>query len=636
MIRPRSCIGVVALSLVGCTSAPNDLQQTAVKHEPKGARIVAVVVPGLDQPLLSAAAQIYPNLATLNHTRSIENPVPPHPQSVWTTFETGRPPAEHGIFSGTVLGEKPYERALMFEIEPARIESGKMRPPGFLRRSQSKPFWHVLGEHGISAAVLFPPFSLPVQDHGVRLLAGNLPSLSGREAGAVLFVRPGEWSSVQGSQTTGAEPSSMPTGVAELTPTSGGAWSAKVDAMEIGTSAKRQLSATLILRETGSGLEVRAAGREIELRAGERSPYFSLAFRSGPLSLVGQTRVHLISMDPLRLLVEAATVDPQSPAFPISFPLNYATQVIGRSGNGCFGGCGFWNLDDGPQWMDQGFRVERLKENIEWKLRAVGAELDSSDARVVLAYVDGLEHARLAGTRAEPVRSQRKVEASGPLVRGAYLDAALVELDRGLGRIRGRLDDEDVLLLVGLGGVAKARLGVDLNAWLVEKRLLRPNDDGTVDWAKSQAYAGRDGAIYFNVSGRDPQGMVPSGRRGRLARKLTKELRNLRFKGQPLAARVWVGDSDFAGAKARVAPDLMVTWEARVAVVNSVPPGGPSAIVDLERPARVSTSLGVVVASNRDFVASKPKLEDFASTVLSFVGLAAETAGSSWIDLQPP
>lgn len=114
------------------------------------------------------------------------------------------------------------------------------------------------------------------------------------------------------------------------------------------------------------------------------------------------------------------------------------------------------------------------------------------------------------------------------------------------------------------------RTGLQNYVWQVSKstrnkivgRFLSFDD---VDWSQTVAYSiGHVGQIYFNIKGREPQGIVERGEQYQSVReRLVEALQELRHPdtGQPLVDRVIPGDQVVHGPQAFRGPDLHVVMD---------------------------------------------------------------------------
>ncbi len=145
----------------------------------------------------------------------------------------------------------------------------------------------------------------------------------------------------------------------------------------------------------------------------------------------------------------------------------------------------------------------------------------------------------------------------------AHLDAEIGQL------LDGVPDDVRVLLLSDHGSQAMAG-GFAINDWLLERGYLTiraespppgtPLEDLEVDWSKTRAWGagGYYARIFFNVRGREPEGVIPPEELPAFQRQLTDDLRSIRRPdGQPLGVEVLAPRDVYREVRGD-APDLMV------------------------------------------------------------------------------
>jgi len=179
-------------------------------------------------------------------------------------------------------------------------------------------------------------------------------------------------------------------------------------------------------------------------------------------------------------------------------------------------------------------------------------------------------------------------------------------LDEQIGSVLELLDPETVLLLASAGGMQRLDGGFALNQWLMQEGLLvlnqapGPNltalDHLNVNCSKTKVWSsgGPCASLYFNVAGREPQGVIPAGDCESFRDQIKTRLESLSDTGgQPLRARVFKPAELYREVR-NVAPDLMVQlaegrWSSLESVghpglfVENMPegctPGGPGAFV---------------------------------------------------------
>ena len=158
----------------------------------------------------------------------------------------------------------------------------------------------------------------------------------------------------------------------------------------------------------------------------------------------------------------------------------------------------------------------------------------------------------------------------GPLTKEFYLEQFLAE--QGWLRLRPRAERAGQLLgaalrrpwraLGPLGALLRQSAGrltrgeAALPAWVLE------DPERAVDWSRTRAYAvGDTGAIFLNVAGREPQGIIPPGREyERVREELAAALMALRDPGdgRTVVERVYRREELYSGAQLQALPDLHV------------------------------------------------------------------------------
>lgn len=142
-------------------------------------------------------------------------------------------------------------------------------------------------------------------------------------------------------------------------------------------------------------------------------------------------------------------------------------------------------------------------------------------------------------------------------------------LDEQIGHVLEALDDDTILLIFSDHGVRRLDGGFAINQWLIEEGLLvlnqppaavTPFSGLNVNWAKTRVWS--DGGYYarmfFNVQGREPQGVIPASEYEAFRAEMTRRLEALQDdKGQPLDSLVFKPNEIYHQVRG-VAPDLIV------------------------------------------------------------------------------
>jgi predicted AlkP superfamily phosphohydrolase/phosphomutase len=203
-------------------------------------------------------------------------------------------------------------------------------------------------------------------------------------------------------------------------------------------------------------------------------------------------------------------------------------------------------------------------------------------------------------------------------------------LDEQIGSVLELLDEETALLLASPSGMQRLQGGFAINQWLWQEGLLVLNrppgssitffDQLDINWSKTKAWA-NDGAfasVYFNVEGREPQGIVPAAEYDPFRDQITAKLETL----STLHVQVFKPGEIYRQTR-NVAPDLMVQFgEGSWSPVGSL---GRPGLYTQEMPegcAPGGPGLFVLTAPNSPLtgVVEGATLLDMAPTLLDLAG----------------
>ena len=142
-------------------------------------------------------------------------------------------------------------------------------------------------------------------------------------------------------------------------------------------------------------------------------------------------------------------------------------------------------------------------------------------------------------------------------------------VDKQIGEVLELLDSETVLLVVSDHGAQRLDGGFVVNEWLVKEGLLvldeypkevTPFSKLKVNWAKTKVWSegGYYARVFFNVQGREPQGIIPQSEYEAFQDVMKKKFEALTDdKGKPLNSLVFKPKELYKNVK-NVAPDLIV------------------------------------------------------------------------------
>jgi predicted AlkP superfamily phosphohydrolase/phosphomutase len=234
---------------------------------------------------------------------------------------------------------------------------------------------------------------------------------------------------------------------------------------------------------------------------------------------------------------------------------------------------------------------------------------------------------------------------------GDAIEKVYRRADDLVGRIQAKLPAGAVLLVMSDHGFHSFRRSVNLNTWLTEQGYMvfhgqdpaRPPAvaeligrgrfwDG-VDWSRTRAYAVGLGQIYFNLRGRESQGIVSEGAEYKaLQDEMAGRLLLLRDPdtGRPVMRAVYRRDDVYRGPYLRNAPDLQAGFDDGYRVGWADTMGGIArAVVENntrkwsgDHCATAAEISGGVLFVNRKVASATPNIMDIAPTVLQLLGVA--------------
>ncbi len=547
-------------------------------------------------------AGVLPNFSKLAkqgtfHPLATSNP--PQSPVAWSSFATGMPPGEHGIYDFLRRDADTYspDFSISKTIPPENILnifglSIPLDEGQIINRRQGVPFWSDVESEGGRSTVIRVPVTYP-PDPIHRMMAGmGVPDLLGTQGTYTLYTtRPLAAAGTSSSR------------VVRMRPNRSGRIETSLEGPTDPLNEEHQaLSTPLILEPAASGgAKIQLGDETIELAVGEWSPWIRVEFDVlGPISVSGIVRLNLVAAYPRpQLYVSPINIDPEAPVVPISSPADYAADLAGRIG--LFHTIGMpeetWSLNENH--ISDKTWLEMLKTNLDEREAMFFDAMEKNDSEVlvgVFVQTDRVSHMFYRGIDPEhPLYPE-----TDELARGA-IEWIYTEADRILGKVMAEMDPNDRLIVLSDHGFAPFRWSVNLNRWLVDNGYLVLNAGKTqsdiafsnVDWSKSTAYALGLNGLYINRKGREAQGIVEEPEANVIKARLMKELPRWAFSppqatqaatlttegesedeaggeaeqkiappvGQSVIRQVFDGDVIYAGNANGDAPDLVVGYE---------------------------------------------------------------------------
>ncbi len=608
-------------------------------------RVRRVVVLGLDgmEPTLAEkymAEGKLPNLSRLAAKGSYQRlgtTLPPLSPVAWSTFLTGCNPGKHGIFDFLTRDRRNYLPQLSsVQIRPTtrslnlagyRIPLGK---PDIRLMRRGKPFWNVLGEHGVFSNIIRVPITFPPERfYGVLLSAMCVPDLRGSQGTFSFYTtraaHEGEYISGETIRVlrVGDSIRSHLVGPPDPNKENGGPMQCPFE----------------VVVQNKDECRLKIGGQTHLLRRGRYTPWMRIGFRGGMRTRVnGICQFLLVSLDPeFSLYVTPIQIDPDRPVLPISHPSIYATYL--SKAHGPYATLGLaedtWALNAGIL-DDDAFLHQCLEADAEREKMFFDA-LDKVRSGLCVCVFDGTDRIQHMFWRYIDPQHPALAVTNGNAHRGA-IEELYLRMDDLVGRTMKACDHAGtVLLVISDHGFNSFRRGVDLNVWLEQNGYLRLLPDGRgkkylagVDWTKTRAFGLGLAGIWLNVKGREAQGIVESVHADALRDELCAKLTGLRDDENNCVAvsRALNAHRVYHGPYRGDGPDIIVGYERGYRVSWESAIGQPTDRVFHDNVKAWSGDHCIdsrlvpgVVFCNRPMDSPSPRLIDIGPTILDLFGV---------------
>ncbi len=606
-------------------------------------RVVVIGFDGMDYKLTKRLIKEgkLPNFARLAEEgtfaplRSTEPPLSP---VAWSTFSTGVNPGKHNIFDFLTRDPRTYMPKLASTaIFPPRrkLRIGNLTIPlsrpriELLRKSKS--FWRLLGERGIFSEVIRVPITFPPEKFYGTMLSGlGVPDLRGSQGTFTFFSE------------KRSEVFDLSEGLCLLLQKKGDVYEGKIPGPEDPFRPGRTLEAEFQLKPlNGEKAEISLNGEKIIVEKGKLSPWFTIKFKSGILTIRGIAQWYLHSLEPeVELYLSPINIDPERPSMPLSHPKIFSVYLSKLFGPYATLGMSedTWGLNEGvlseEGYLQQVYGAQRERE------RFLMAALDKVKEGAVVAVFEATDRVQHMFWRYMDKESPAPKKSSDPQIKEAVV-RSYQRMDELLGRVMKKMGKDEVLIVVSDHGFNSFNREVHLNTWLYKNGYLALKEGkktsgkwfADVDWTKTVAYAHGLCGIFLNLKGREAYGIVEPGQQAeKLKREIKERLEGLvdEEKGKKAIAKVFIREEIYKGPYVENAPDLIVgysigyrhSWESSVGYV------GDRIFSDNTRcwsadHGFTSEAVPGIFFCNRKVKETKPTLADIAPTVLSLFGIKA-------------
>jgi len=611
----------------------------------KRARIKRFVVLGLDGMEPSLAEKYMdegklPNLSKLKEEgtyKRLGTTLPPLSPVAWSTFLTGCNPGKHNIFDFLTRDKRNYMPLLssvsirnssrVLKLGPYRIPLGK---PDIRLLRRGRPFWNILGDHGIFSNIIRVHITFPPERfRGVLLSAMCVPDLRGSQGTFSLYSTleqdDNDYSSGERVQVTreGDTIRSHLIGPDNSIRANGGTMKCPFEVTVVGDGKAR----------------LKIGGETHELKKDEFTPWVHAEFKAGlGIKVLGICQFLLLRTEPeFELYVTPIHMDPAKPAMPISHPSVYATYLSKMYGPYATLGLAedSWGLNTGVL-DDETFLHQCLEGDIEREKMFFDA-LEKVRRGLCVCVFDGTDRIQHMFWRYIDPEHPAKDGQGGREHRNA-IEELYLRMDDLVGRTMKECEDDGtVLMVLSDHGFNSFRRGVDLNAWLEQNGYLKLKEGSRdkkylagVDWPQTKAYALGLAGIWLNIKGREAQGIVDPADADQLRDELCEKLAGLRDeeKDEVAIVRAFNPQKVYRGPFKSEAPDVIPGYNKGYRVAWEAATGQPTDKVFHDNTKAWSGDHCIdpklvpgVLFCNRKIATKDPRLMDIGATALDMFGV---------------
>jgi predicted AlkP superfamily phosphohydrolase/phosphomutase len=666
--------GMTALMSVRCSGATS-----SVRHAKE--RVFVMGFDGLDPTLARKwmDAGKLPNLKRLADEgtfRTLGSTQPSESPTAWSSFATGVNPGQHNIYDFLIRDPQTYAPELnMIRREPPEFLWGLIptKKPRVISTRGGTSFWVEAGRAGIKTAVVTVPVTFPPEtiEHG-EMLAG-LPTpdlhatigtfsyfatdLSHYEEGASEFAGILKRLTFDG-ELAKTELVGPPNPIVKQELRAIGDASSLSDAnrtKKAALEAREDVTLPVSVRwQKGSrSATVEIDGTTIPLTAGQWSDWVPLTFKINVLLRVhGMMQFYLRRADTeLELYGSPINIDPRSPALPISTPDRLAPDLVKQIG--LYRTLGWAESSDKPLndgRLDEAQFLDDSNKAMDDREKLILQSLEHDDWDLFVAAIETTDRiSHMMWRLIDPTHPM--YDAALAAKYGDAIERVYERADAFVGQLRARVPKDAVFIVMSDHGFHSFRRSVNLNTWLVDNGYMafqgqaganpktladlfgRGQYFEGVDWSRTQAYAVGLGQIYFNLRGREGQGIVSTGAEySALQRTMRDKLLTLLDPktGEHVFRDIYLRDEIYHGAYLGNAPDLEVGFNDgyRVGWQDTLGGIARAVIEDNDRKwsgdhcATATQISGGVLFINRPITTETPNIMDLAPTILQILGVA--------------
>lgn len=458
-------------------------------------KVVILGFDGMDPSILEEGWKHgrFPNLKKLKDTgyfSRLETTVPPQSPVAWASFITGENPSEHGVFDFIERDPATYSLNLVFSQENEKKDYIK-----------TTPFWDITTRNKIRSTVLFLPdtFEPPKTLTGEMISGMGVPDLLGTQGTFTLF-------------TTKSYPISDYTWRGTVIPVINSksiSTTIKGPKYNSGTDTKVATIPLNVNIRDDKSVEVTVQKQTFTLNKGEFSEWKRLEFGIDIFTKArGIVKFYLKSTAPdFELYMSPINFDPESPLKPISSPKSFSAKL--SKDLGAYSTLGLphdtWALEENV--FDEKAFLIQADSILSERKKIYYSKLQSYRDGILFAYFgmpDTISHMfwRYLSDAKSPYHDTIS----------SYYD----KMDEIVGQTLKQIDKDTSLIILSDHGFYSFDYEMNVNTFLHKNGYLvlkdGANESGplyeSVDWSRTRAYASGYNSVFFNIYGREGEGIV--------------------------------------------------------------------------------------------------------------------------------
>jgi predicted AlkP superfamily phosphohydrolase/phosphomutase len=613
-------------------------------------------------------------LAAQGSFTPLETTASPESPTSWSSFAIGGNPGRHSIYDFLIHDVKTY----MPDIGMVRREMPHFlfnyiptsRPRAVSLRGGTS-FWVTAGRAGVRSAIMTVPVTFPPEEvpSGVMLSGLPLPDIratigtfyyfatdlsryeeGSTEMGGLLkrLVFEGDTARTELAGPINPVVQQQENEIRKKGPNLSDSDKARLAQLEQAKDVRVPL--TIRWDRSAKAATVDVQGTSVRLAEGQWSAWVPLEFRVNfVVRTYGMAQLFLVKADDdLQLYVSPVNWRPEAPVLPMSSPPSFSKELYERSGT--YRTLGWaeatWPLNEDR--IDEKAFMDDLFRGFDDRALHILQQVESKKFDLVVGVIESTDRVQHMFWRLlDPTHPMYDAAAAAKY--GDAIERVYRRCDQLVGEVVNRVDPGTLVMVLSDHGFHSFRQAVNLNTWLVQQGFLarsggpvaeQKRDEAflggqfweNVDWSHSRAYSLGLGQVYFNLKGREGQGIVNPGEEyKRLAEEISAKLLDLRDPqtGARVVSAVYKRDTVFWGPYIDTAPDLQVgfadgyrvSWQTSL---GGSPPGlvypnmrkwsGDHCSFDY------ATIPGALI-SGQKLAGADPRIIDLAPTVLKYFGI---------------